>query len=136
MKEMDRFSRYLPVDLTLEEIKAKSDALVKLLFEQDECKEKKADQNKSLNDRIKSIGKQVGRISEVIRAGREDRELEVIKRGYFESNTVELVRTDTMKVFEVRAMTSEERERFMQMDIFGKNEPEEQSPAPEPPEPN
>jgi len=109
--------RSFPVVLTLDELKTKGQRLAQHLQRIEELKAEKAETNRYINEFIKGLNKKVVDICQLLRDGRELRLVAVEEKIYFETNTLEVYRLDTGEKVEVRALTSEEREKYSQGDF-------------------
>lgn len=110
--------RELPVELSLEELKSKSDELVDVIFKKSGLMEEKKSAVAAYNSEIKELESKIPGLAQIIKSGQEWRQVECEKRAVFETNTIEVWRLDTNKRVEVRAMTAEEREEMSQEGLF------------------
>lgn len=125
-----KLERILPVKLTIEELRTKSDEMAVSVLELEDLKERKAGAMKDFNKEIKDLGSKIHGLADVVRAGQEFRLVECFERFILETNTVEVYRGDTNARIEVRAMTGDERDRITQGEIF------EEAGIPEQPKPS
>jgi hypothetical protein len=110
----------LPVELTKDEILARGEELAGVKHEHttaqqelENASEAWKETKKGMEVRIDAHEHRMRRLSTVIRAGREERDVEVFDEFDFKSGTVFTKRADTEKVVASRGMTQPERQRSL-----------------------
>lgn len=117
----------LPVKLTLDETKLRSEALGKAIQEHADIEAEKDASNKRFKERLESLDLDISRLGRICREGRELRHVPVTDHKDYDRGTVETVRLDTGEVVGSRPMNEDER----QAGLF--DEEERGTETPEPP---
>lgn len=103
-----RYSKYLPVRLSDDELRDRGSSLAHLHKSMDELELKAAEVNAQFKDQRKIFASEAKRLSEIVRAKQEPREVAVEVRMTKKAGVVEEVRLDTGEVVLSRKMDSEE----------------------------
>lgn len=100
----------LPCDLTEEEVRVKSDQLAAACAERDALVEEKKEITSDFGGRIKHRDAQISLLAKAVSTKTEPRKVECIWRSNFTSGQMELRRTDTMKVVDMRPMKDSDKQ--------------------------
>lgn len=116
---MRKIVRSLPCKLSIEELQTRGTELASLCTEQEKTHEDKKDLDRGLNEKIKGLAADITATARILGQGQEFRDVECVERVLWESNTIEIWRRDTNERVQVRTMTAEEKEAYMQEDLPG-----------------
>lgn len=101
----------LPVKLTESEIISYSVEIAKGIQTLEELQDEKKEVTKEYNDELKNLQKKLSRISRIIKAGQEDREVKCRWDYLWEMDMKRLVRTDTGEVIRTDTIKDHERQK-------------------------
>lgn len=107
-------TRMLPVQLTEADLKERGEELAAKVVQLVELKEQKKEEAKAAKERIDALEAQIVALSGVVRAKQEPRAVEVKEVPDVHRKVMEVVRLDTGKVIESRALTPLELEDVLQ----------------------
>jgi len=107
--------RTLPVALTRDEKIQYGYVLAGLYkdYQQVEYAKKAAAEN--FKEQLDTLDARISHLAGVVRAGEEPRDVECVWRYLFETNSKELIRTDTSEVVETKAIEAAERQLLLQI---------------------
>jgi len=107
--------RTLPVALTRDEKVNYGWRLAGLYkdYQQVEYAKKAAAEN--FKEQLDTLDARISHLAGIVRAGEEPRDVECVWRYLFETNSKELIRTDTGEVIETKAIEAAERQLLLQI---------------------
>jgi len=111
----DTILKTLPVVLTNEELVDLGQELAEREEHLRESQQEKKDTAKAIDGQIKSHEAEILRLSRIIRARQENRDVGCEIRKDYKDGLVETVRTDTGEIVASREMTVEERQVAMEL---------------------
>lgn len=118
-----KITRVLPVQLTDKEIQEQGENLAELEQQlQTACEESAADAAR-WRERKKLLGESIRKVSKVVNAREEEREISCEMQPDYRRNVMEIVRIDTKETVEERALSYDERQQELG---FGKGQKQEE----------
>lgn len=102
--------RKLPVKLSDDELRARSDDLAKAEIDRVNLETRKSADSSNYNRQIKESKLKIAELSQAISSRQEHRDVEIEERRNDETYMIELWRLDTQEKIEQRAMTTQERQ--------------------------
>jgi len=106
----DKMTRNLPVRLSDEELRSRSDDLAKAEIDRVQLETKKSAESSNYNKQIKESKIKIADLSQAISSRQEYRDVEIEERRNEDTFMVEVWRLDTNEKISERAMTSAERQ--------------------------
>ena len=107
--------RTLPVALTTEEKINFGRHLAQLYADYQQVEVAKKEAAESFKHQLDRLDGRISYLAGVVRAGEEPRDVECVWRCLFETNSKELIRTDTGEVIETKAIEAAERQLLLQI---------------------
>jgi len=109
-KEPRRLSKKLPVLLTKEEKEKRGKELLDAMTTERDLREEKSAAVGNFNAEIRLAATHISTLAEVLRSGKEDRDVECLETFAYTEKRVVTTRTDTHEVVESRAMSLDEQQ--------------------------
>lgn len=110
--------KMLPVKLTSYEKEQRSDELVKMLYEIENRDAAEKSRCKAEAEALKEMKTKASRLAAIVRTGQEDRPVMTAAHDNTTRWTIDFVRLDTGEVYHSRSMTSTEREKAAQLNMW------------------
>lgn len=102
------FTRWLPVELTDEEMLGKAKEMSKLCEDRTFVEREKAIQTKDFAEKIKNISGEISKLVTIVSSGFESREVECTRVFDYKNKEVRALRTDTDEIIEKRPLRVDE----------------------------
>jgi len=116
-------TRFLPVRLTVDEMKARGEALANLVQDYDQVEDAKKESSKVATERLKEIREQMSLMKTVILNETEQREVEIFQKADYQRGVLDIFRCDDGTQVDSRPLSRDE----MQQEInFGLGQIERQ----------
>jgi len=116
-------TRFLPVRLTVDEMKARGEALANLVQDYDQVEDAKKESSKVATERLKEIREQMSLMKTVILNETEQREVEIFQKADYQRGMLDIFRCDDGTQVDSRPLSRAE----MQQEInFGLGQIEQQ----------
>ena len=87
-------TRFLPVRLTVDEMKARGEALANLVQDYDQVEDAKKESSKVATERLKEIREQMSLMKTVILNETEQREVEIFQKADYQRGMLDIFRCD------------------------------------------
>lgn len=111
MISLTRLTRRLPVELTEDERRAKGDELARAVGERADVDVARKEAAASFKEQLEIVDDRISLLSEELRSGSEQRDVEVREEFDRSRYSVNIIRCDTDRIVEVRPATEEDRQR-------------------------